>query len=158
MTSTIMSTGAWRHVMAHAVVRRHVKHMVEITKTFSSAWGHVGCLMVNGLAWLDGSFDDLHAYMICVLVRGQKRQIRWWQWSWRRRLSFCSGDSTLRSLTAAWQSGEALERLIDQQKLSTKTRLQNTKKLEQWLWYYVRNTEWIVLYFANERIYMSAFI
>ena len=32
------------------------------------------------------------------------------------------------------------------------------EKSEQWLWYHVRNTEWIVLYFSSDKIYMSAFM
>ena len=109
-----------KRVKACAVVWQRVKCVVELIETVSNAWGHVERLMVTGLAWLSRSFDDLHAYMICVLVRGQKQQIRRRQWSWWQRLSFCSEDSTLRPLTAAGQSGEALKRLTDRRSWSSR--------------------------------------
>ena len=49
------------------------RRVAELTENVASAWGHVERWMVTGPASLSRSFDDLHAYMIYVLVKGQKR-------------------------------------------------------------------------------------
>jgi len=85
MTSAMMSTGA---VQVRGGIRQHVKHMAELTETLAGAWGSVDRQMVTFLAMLSKSFYKLHADMICVLVSGQKQQIRQRQWSWQWRLSF----------------------------------------------------------------------
>ena len=75
----------WRRSDVRRRVRGRVgawdvgRRVAELTENVTGAWGRVERWMVTGLASLSRSFDDLHAYMICVLVRGQKRQIRWRQ-------------------------------------------------------------------------------
>ena len=55
------------------------RRVAELTENIAGTWGRVERWMVTGPASLSRSFDDLHAYMICVLVRGQKQHI------WRRQ-------------------------------------------------------------------------
>ena len=69
----VMSTGAWERVREREGVGRRMWRVAELIENVTSAWRRVERWMVIGSASLNRSFDDLHAYMICVLVRGQKR-------------------------------------------------------------------------------------
>ena len=73
------------------------------------------------------------------------------------------GDSTLRTSN----SGEAIGRNTKSLLTREFEAVENTNKdktarhkksLEQWLWYHVRDIEWIVLYFTCNKTYMTAFI
>ena len=53
-------------------VGRRVKHVAELFETVSGMWGRVEHRMETIPALFSRLFDDLHVYMICVLVRGQE--------------------------------------------------------------------------------------
>ena len=65
--SLMMSAGA---VQARGGIRRQVKHVVELIETLVGAWGRMDCRMGSFPAVFSRSFDELHADIICVLVKG----------------------------------------------------------------------------------------
>jgi len=76
--------------------------------------------------------DGLHIDMTCVLIEGHKWEIQWSQqslaveiWPWVPLIAMeKSGEGTKK---AYWQEK------LSQWKISTKTRLQDTRNLEKWL-------------------------
>ena len=63
----VMSAGTCRRMRAHVGMWDVGRRMAELTENVTGAWGCMECWMVTGPASLSRSFNDLHAYMICVL-------------------------------------------------------------------------------------------
>ena len=121
---------------------------INFAETLTGAWQRVGGQMWMFLAVVCRSIEYLHDDRSYVLIGGQRWQIRWWQWFWRRGGASGGRDSTLRTsdcggAVGRWHWKGLLTTEDEVAKNTNKTRLQDTRKLEQWLWYHVRNTEWL---------------
>ena len=98
------------------------------------------------LAAMCKAIENLHGDISYVLIGGQRWQIRWWQWFWRRGGASGGGDSTLRTsdcgrAVGRWHWKGLLTTEDEAAENIDKTRLQDIRKLEQWLWYHVWKTE-----------------
>ena len=62
--------------------------MEVFAKTLTGAWRRVDGQIWMLLVAMCRAIEKLHSDMSYVLIGGQRWQIRWWQWFWRRMRSF----------------------------------------------------------------------
>ena len=65
-----------------------VRRVELFAETLTSAWWRVDGQMWMFLAVMCRAIENLHDDISYVLIGGQRWQIQWWQWFWRRRRSF----------------------------------------------------------------------
>jgi len=122
----------------------------------------VGQMMIFPMA-LCRMIENIQDDMSYVLIGAPMWKIQRRQWSWWRRSNFWRRRFNLEYLWRWWSSQERAQKNVywpkksRQRKIPTKTRPRDIRKLEQWLWYHVRNIECNSIVFHSERIYMSAF-
>ena len=153
-----------RCAVAHG---RCVECVISRTKPLNGTWGLVQSPMESRLLWvcrlaqddLSGTFTNVIGAIFCsgdakgsglcsvkLLSDGGCRS-----GTQGRRLDDVGG-STARGCGNCCDSGSDVEKGVT----LIKTRLLR-KRSEQWLWYHVKNTEWIILYFSIKEYTVSLY-